>query len=940
MTSKLRKAGVAMLLLAASAQLAGCSQSEADTADIVYTETAKSTIEKAMDNQPESSYWFPEDLLDWSYADDPDAQYNTSVVPLAARVDKQTLPQMNDSQYAETKIVALSIMNSSTSGNSPRGINTFDANVFSYWQYIDQLVYWGGSSGEGIIVPPSPDVTDAAHKNGVPVLGTVFFPQTAHGGKLEWLDTFLEKDDQGNFPIVDKLIEVAEAYGFDGWFFNQETDTVVTSFDAASDGTSQDTTAVGGLNESHAKAMQELIAQFKEKAEQLDIMWYDSMTTDGKMDWQNALTDENKAYLVDAEMEPLSDSMFLNFWWTSDRLADQELLKASNEKALEIGIDPYNLLAGIDVQENGYYTPVRWDLFTDDQGIPYTSLGLYVPSWTYTSSSNPDDFQAKENAFWVNTSGDPRESTLPEDTKWPGISTYALEQTAITSLPFVTNFNLGNGYNYFIDGEKVSSRNWNNRSLQDILPTYRWVFDHEDGNQLAVTVNYADAYNGGNALKLRGQMTEGATSQMALYHTQVKLEAETKISATAKATDKTALSLVLTFEDGSQEILEGDQEVGTEWTTVNYDVKDYADQTVTDIGLAISSKATNDVYEMNLGQLAIGDHEASQLGVDNLQVEDVLFDEEEGNYAGVRFTWEATTDGASYYELYQINADDSRSFLGATPAENFYLNALDRQETDTTTFAVLPVDQYGHRGALSDTVDITWPDNQVPKASFTASKTLAAPGETITFTNTSSSNTEEVSWTFEGGNIDSSSANDPQVTYEQPGTYTVTLTAKNASGETPIEMTGLITIREDAPNDLTLLSEKADVTASSFVNDAEAPAFAVDGDTSTKWCATGNGPHELTIDLGSAQTVSEVHIAHAEAGGESPDMNSRAYTILVSEDGKDFEAVSRVLTNEAAESSHTFAAKEVRYVKLSIDKPTQGADSAARIYEVQVYGMK
>ncbi|WP_430611013.1 endo-beta-N-acetylglucosaminidase [Enterococcus sp. DIV0876] len=941
MKSSVKKVGAAILLLAASAQLAGCNQSEAETAETKYKETAKSTIEKAMDNQPESSYWFPEDLLAWSFADDPDAKYNTSVVPLAERVDKDSLPQMNDTQHAETKVVALSIMNSSTSGNAPRGINTFDANVFSYWQYIDQLVYWGGSSGEGIIVPPSPDVTDAAHKNGVPVLGTVFFPQTAHGGKLEWLDTFLEKDDQGKFPIVDKLIEVAETYGFDGWFFNQETDTVVTSFDEASDGSTQDTSAEDGLNEAHAKAMQELIAQFKEQAkDSLDIMWYDSMTTDGKMDWQNALTDENKDYLVNADMEPLSDSMFLNFWWTSDRLADQELLKASNEKAKEIGFDPYNLLAGIDVQENGYSTPVRWDLFTDDQGIPYTSLGLYVPSWTYTSSSTPDDFQAKENAFWVNTSGDPRESQLPEDTEWPGISTYALEQTAITSSPFVTNFNLGNGYNYFIEGEKVSSRNWNNRSLQDILPTYRWVFDHEEGNQLTVSVNYADAYNGGNALKLRGQMTEGATSQMALYHAQINLDAATKITTTAKATDKTALSVVLTFKDGSQEIVTGDQEVGTDWTTISYDVKEFADKTVTDIGLAIRSDATNDVYEMNLGQLTIGDHQESQMGVDNLQVEDVLFDEEEGNYAGVRFTWEATTDEASFYELYQINEDGSRSFLGATPSENFYLNALDRQDTDTTVFAVLPVDQYGKRGALSDTVEITWPDNQVPKASFTASKTLAAPGETITFTNTSSSNTEEVSWSFEGGNIESSTDDNPQVTFDQAGTYTVTLTAKNASGETPLEMTDLITIREDAPKELTLLSEGAAVSASSFVNDAEAPEFAVDGDTSTKWCATGNGPHELTIDLGSVQIVSEVHIAHAEAGGESPDMNSRAYTILVSEDGKTFEAVSRTLTNESAETNNTFAAKEVRYVKLSIDKPTQGADSAARIYEAQVYGME
>ena len=70
-------------------------------------------------------------------------------------------------------------MNASTSGNAPHGLNTANANVFSYWQYIDKLVYWGGSSGEGLIVAPSADVIDAAHRNGVPVLGTVFFPQAA-----------------------------------------------------------------------------------------------------------------------------------------------------------------------------------------------------------------------------------------------------------------------------------------------------------------------------------------------------------------------------------------------------------------------------------------------------------------------------------------------------------------------------------------------------------------------------------------------------------------------------------------------------------------------------------------------------------------------------------------------------------------------------------------
>lgn len=41
---------------------------------------------------------------------------------------------------------------------------------------------------------------------------------------MEWLDTFLSQEKDGSFPLADKLIEVAEIYGFDGWFINQETE--------------------------------------------------------------------------------------------------------------------------------------------------------------------------------------------------------------------------------------------------------------------------------------------------------------------------------------------------------------------------------------------------------------------------------------------------------------------------------------------------------------------------------------------------------------------------------------------------------------------------------------------------------------------------------------------------------------------------------------------
>nr|WP_281738294.1 discoidin domain-containing protein [Enterococcus dispar] len=945
----IRFKSAAMIAMLAALTIAGtgCGKGMAAGKEdkINYKVTEESKLDRGMENQPQSSYWFPADLLKWDFKKDPDAKYNVSTIPLAKREAKKELVKSNPTQDADMKVVALSIMNSSTSGNAPRGINSFDANTFSSWQYIDQMVYWGGSSGEGIIVPPSADVIDAAHKNGVPILGTVFFPQTAHGGKIEWLDEFLTKDGNGNFPIVDKLIAVADAYGFDGWFINQETDTEVTSFeDVAAGKETKKTTDKNGLNKEHATLMQELIKAYKAKVkEKQDIMWYDSMTEAGKMDWQNALTDQNDAYLVDAQMNPVADNMFLNFWWNTEELANKDLLKASKEKAEKIKVNPYELYAGIDVQENGFSTPVRWSLFADKNNKPYTSLGLYVSDWTYYSSSTPDDNQTMENTFWVNSQANPQLSVPVADGKWPGVSTYALEQTAITKTPFVTNFNLGNGYNYFIKGKKVSNMDWNNRSLQDIMPTYRWITEHEKENKLNITMDYADAYQGGNSIKMRGTMEKDATSKIKLYATDMQLASDTVFTTTAKATEKTALQLVLTYADGKKQTFKGDQKVGSDWTTVTYDVKKAAGKEIKAISYDLTAEKSSDVYELRLGQIAITPPEKDfSKQVQNLKIEDKLFDEEESNYAGVRLTWSKVKDNnLDHYEIYRINQDETYSFIGATPSANHYINALERNDdTNKTNFVVVPVDIWGNKGQKSQKVTLKWPDNAIPKAAFKASKTLIKPGEEVTFTNSSSTNTKSVSWEFEGANITESKKDEQKVTYDKPGTYTVKLVAKNEAGEDTSQTKGFITVSEQAADGLSLLSKNATTQASSFVNDGEAPKFAVDGDLKTKWCATGNPPHEITVDLGSVQTVSEVHMAHAQAGGEAPDMNTKAYSILVSEDGKEFMSVARVISNTDGETQDTFKVVSARYVKIIVDKPTQGSDSAVRIYELGVYGLK
>ncbi len=919
--------------------ITGCSSQ--GTPKLSVTEEA--TKSEGMSNLPQASYWFPDTLLEWNFEDDKDAKFNLSTVKLQERVAKEDLPNMNGTQDPDTKVIALSIMNSTTSGNVPRGSNTFKANVFSNWQYIDQLVYWGGSSGEGIIVPPSADVIDAAHKNGVPVLGTIFFPQTAHGGKLEWLDTFLTKDADGKFPIVDKMIEVAETYGFEGWFINQETDTKVTSFDDVAQGkVSPENVVEEGLSKKHADLMIELIKQFKADSEDLDIMWYDSMTSDGEMNWQNALTDDNKDYMVDADLEPISDTMFLNFWWNTNRLEGEELLKASNKLAKELGIDPMNLFAGIDVQERGTSTPVRWNLFLDENNKPYTSLGLYVPSWTHSSTDNPETFQERESNFWVNGFGDPRLSVVPEDRTWAGISTFALEQTAVTKLPFKTNYNVGNGYNYFIDGEKVSSLDWNNRSMQDVMPTYRWVMDHEGNNSLDAFIDYSNAYQGGNSLRFFGNMEKDAKSNVKLYATNLEFTKGYTITTTAKADAETSVNLVLGLADGSSVTLEGDKTAGKDWTTISYDVKDLVDKTITSISYELIAKESNNGVAVHLGQLAIQEKASkSKMAQTKVTLEDAVFDEEESNYAGIRLFWDMNEDDTQYYELYRVNQDKSRSFLGATPANTHYINSLERHDdTNKTNIVVVPVDQYGQRGTASSVVTVEWLDNSVPKADLTASKTLIKPGETVTFTNASSSNTDSVKWEFVGGDIETSEENSVDVTFAAAGKYDVKLIATNAKGDAEVTYEELIVVDEGFDGVLQNLTLNATATASSFVNDSEAPEFAINGNLGDKWCAVGEPPHSITIDLGKVDLVSEVYIGHAEAGGENPDMNSKAYKIEVSKDGNEFTQVTRVLGNTLGETVDTFKPTEAQYVRITIDKPTQGSDSAVRIYEIEVRGLE
>lgn len=72
-------------------------------------------------------------------------------------------------------------------------------------------------------------------------------------------------------------------------------------------------------------------------------------------------------------------------------------------------------------------------------------------------------------------------------------------------------------------------------------------------------------------------------------------------------------------------------------------------------------------------------------------------------------------------------------------------------------------------------------DPQICTAQFTSSDRIICAGQSITFTDASYNGVTQRAWTFDGGSPATSVAIEPQVTYNAPGLYSVSLTVSNST---------------------------------------------------------------------------------------------------------------------------------------------------------------
>ena len=601
-------------------------------------------------------------LLSWKPTNDPDSDYSRSVVPLA---DRYTGFTVNDYANPDAKLMVCSLANSKHDATNAQGQESFSSYAFNYWQYATSFVYWSGSK-RGQVVVPTGEFTDAAHTNGVPVMGTIFFDW---GGNSSVVENFVR-----NYrSVADKLIEVMEYYGFDGYFFNEET--------------AVDYTTAGNLRS--------MIAYMRQKRPNMLIGWYDSITDSGNLSYQDAVNGYNSGWVSAGVNE-----FFMNYNWTTQDV------NTTVSTMQNLGKSQYEAFAGLDVQQNCMNTNFSSNYLLNNSNKLKLSLALYCPNSTMGLSGDGADFHEVERQFYVN-GGDPRSTS---SSGWAGMSRFFADHTTIISAPFVTNFNSGHGKAFYIDGVKSRDAEWSYQSVQDVMPTWTWIID-SNGQKLSGAYDFEDAYNGGSSIKFYGSLTANKPNNIMLYSTNLDINGSTNIAVTAK-NDRGLMKLVAYYGDSSTSSYANCQKAtfaldasSGGWTTSNFSLASLSGKKLYAIGFEIGGTSNVSDYQVNIGRLAVTDSEAAAASVNNARLEEIIY--LDAYTAEARIKWNG--NNASSYEIYRLNADGTRTLIMETPNTAYYIPNLVRNDDQAdVTIEVVPVNANGVRGE-SSRFTIDWP---------------------------------------------------------------------------------------------------------------------------------------------------------------------------------------------------------------------------------------
>lgn len=534
---------------------------------------------------------------------------------------------------------------------APDGMNNFGnylqpqarANLYSFsnWSQIDILNWFAGTADLTVQIPARPWV-ETAHKNGVKVLGSVFLGIAQWGGSPDTVEKLLEQDAAGNFILADQLLRIAAYYGFDGWLVNQETDLTVVK-----DAQNQLVMAANGKPQRDKVRGQQLAAKMLAFMQYLtakapagiDIHWYDAMIGDGTVRWQNELNTNNQAYLKTDTAAAGSHAIFLNYWWNG------AMVKQSVARAQATGLSPYQLFFGADLwperDAQQAFVQTKWlrDLLADSgdqQGRVQTSIALFAPNVNFNFSGDkttpayshfakdPQDIQRfyqTEQRLFI---GDDLNLAVEDTGKaWPGVGAYVPAKTVLTSLPFLTSFNTGQGLYWFAQGQRQrapflpsdasaapasTDSAWSDISQQDILPTWQFALQGKAAAASTLQYDFQHGWLGGSSLLLRVQKAGDLT--IPLYQFALLLPAKPQLQLQLQTDAPGAAVLLLSTDQGQYRYPLGGNSAASQWQAQTIDISALKGQQLQRLSLELHATRPAKL-QLRLGQIALTDSAVS-----------------------------------------------------------------------------------------------------------------------------------------------------------------------------------------------------------------------------------------------------------------------------------------------------------------------------------------
>ena len=723
-TSKVRRIGSALLAAAIAVSAYAGTSLSVFAADSWPNDTASA--------EPTFSGYRVKDIKNWSPETDPYAEFMRADVPLQNRNEAFKETQAKPYLNSDAEVMLMQGDYGNSFFGSTMYTNEFSEHVLNFWQYADYYSPWHGAATAytpdslydpvtsdwrargfefGIVNIPNPAYTNAAHKNGVMSIACIYFDPAFRPGQT--CADMVEKDGEGNFPVADQLIAMAEYYGYDGYFLNQE--------------------------EGYYEDFKPFMAYLTKHG--LWTQWYDT---------NSSFNSSKSAWLQDSVNGQIHNSVFVNYGW------NKSTVDSAIEHASSIGVDPFEtVFFGAECNQNklsgGHSSARNISNLYDETGNPRASVALFTPSdWyqrgvdddlTIKSSSTPlmqqNEYQwmvaERERMFFSGVYCDPTDTGLKTGysrsdvgvsnaSGWVGVADFIAERSVINGTAFYTNFNTGHGVQYFKNGAVSKDEEWTNINIQDILPTWQWWITSTDDTKLAADFDYGakyicndaagnaktlpytqvGAYDGGSSLVLYGELSGSDT--MHLYKTDLDVNANSKAYLTFKKTssDNASMQLGLIFKDApetTEKVAVANSTVAGGWTTSTIDLSQYKDRSIAAITLEFEGEAES--YQMNIGGLTVSDsvykpEMPTGLAVDYAYADGqmiVSWDLPEDNYGDV-----------VQYNLYGRMSDGSRVYLGGIYGDLLYVKSTfgEDEAIDLELCAV------GKDGTESDPATLTY----------------------------------------------------------------------------------------------------------------------------------------------------------------------------------------------------------------------------------------